>query len=183
VTLCGMRLSVDIAICLHGINIFVLLSFFNDRMTMNNALKKQDVANYQNLVQNWEIRRAEEEQSLQNVDRWRQEVYSMRIENIKILKTSKMLSQKLVEDSKRDMGNGNGRPPGGGAPVPGDDSMSSGSSFAQSDLWADPLGGGGGDRSSTHHNFATSMNSSSVVSAVVCLMHKCRCFYLFIYLF
>lgn len=68
---------------------------------MNSILKQQDMESYRQLVQNYENRRAEEEQSLQNVENWRQEVYAMRIENIKTLKTSRMLSQKLVKDTKR----------------------------------------------------------------------------------
>lgn len=114
-------------------------------MAVNNVLKNQDNAHYDMLVRNWETRRAEEEQSLQNVERWRQEVYNMRIENIRTLKTSKMLSQQLVADHKRRSQD--------------EDSVSTGSSFAASSglFW------GPQDDNESARRFAVSTYSSSVV--------------------
>lgn len=136
-------------------------------MSMNNILKEQDIANYQRLAQNWETRRAEEEQSLHNVDRWRQEVYAMRIENIKILKTSKSLSQKLAKDSKKQQSHSHHDH---SEHFGESDSVSSGSLFAPSEeyLWS---GSGTGDK---HANFATSMNSSSVVNMIISGLSFCH---------
>ena len=114
-------------------------------------LKNQDNAHYDMLVRNWEVRRAEEEQSLQNVERWRQEVYNMRIENIRTLKTSKILSQQLVADHKRSYD---------------EDSVSSGSSFAgRSGLFW-----GQQDDTDSAIRFAVSTNTSSVVC--VCYIRR-----------
>lgn len=117
-------------------------------MTVNNILKHQDKAHYERLAQNWEDRRLQEEISMQNVDRWRQEVYASRIENIRTLKTSKKLSQRLVEDQKRK--------------TVSDVSVSSGSSFAGSSgyFWTDY------DEREAGRRFATSINTSSLVGLV-----------------
>lgn len=113
-------------------------------MAVNSILKHQDIAHYESLVRNWEQRRAEEEASHDNVDRWRQEVYAARLENIRALKTSKRLAQQLVDDSNMKAAS--------------DASVSSGSSFAGSSgyFWED-------DEKDSTKRYAVSVNSSSLV--------------------
>ena len=118
-------------------------------MATNNILKHQDIAHYQERVRNWERKRIEEDMSLQNVERWRQEVYQMRAQNIKTLRTSKLLSQELVKNSKgiKDYNGDN-------------ESMSSGSSFAGS-----KGGGWGFAGDALNPEYLIASNTSSVVKS------------------
>lgn len=70
-------------------------------MTINNVLKDQDNSHYDSLVRNWEHRRDEEQKSHDNVERWRREIYAMRVESIRNMKMSEYLSHKLMDASKR----------------------------------------------------------------------------------
>lgn len=128
-------------------------------MTVNNVLKHQDISHYEALAKNWEERRDMEEMSMQNVERWRQEVYAARTENIRALKTSKRLAQQLVEDSRRRAS---------------DVSVSSGSSFAGSSgyFWEQ------GDQDSMQRFLVAADTSTVVCEELPTLYEICTRFYM-----